>query len=417
LSLTFDFTMAPRFGLEVSPALIAFGELLMLPCAAVQTLVDDEVSANAELERLEPGECPICRGSWRMRCPVCTRTTHGTAPASWTSPQLPAAEPDTETLRQAVRAETGRADAAAVDHLIDSLDQHGVFDRTCAELATEMGAPEAYVIALVEVIRRCGPPGVGATSIAECLLLQLDALGLPDDDLVRAILADHLPGLARGHFTAIAEALGTTRDEVRRALELIRERLRPYPAFDGTARPVPAYVVPDVVIRADPAVAGGFRIDLVEAAITRLRARPGGPGAGAARFFLAQLRDRWETLRRVVEFVAAHQRGFLTGGPSRLRPLTRAEVAVALDLHESTVSRAVAEKYVLMPDGGTTSLSAFFGASGGADEALRGLLAADGGRLSDQRLADRMRDAGYPMARRTVAKHRARLGFTAAALR
>ena len=64
--------MAPRFGLEVSPALVAFSEMLMLPCAAMQSVVEDELSANAALERLDAGECPICRGSWRARCPVCS---------------------------------------------------------------------------------------------------------------------------------------------------------------------------------------------------------------------------------------------------------------------------------------------------------------------------------------------------------
>jgi RNA polymerase sigma-54 factor len=418
LSLTFEFAMAPRLGLEVSPALIAFGEMLMLPYAALQNLVDDELSTNPELERLDPGECPVCRGSWQMRCPVCTAPSCGGGPdRSRPAPEIPAAESDCEVLRLAVHAETDTADAAAVDHLIDSLDRHGLFDRTPAELAAELGSTEARVAALVDVIRRCGPPGVGAMNISECLLLQLDALGPPDDRLVRAVVAGHLPALARGHFAAIADALGTTRAEVQRALEVIRRRLRPYPAFNGTVTTAPAYVVPDVVIGPDATAPGGFRVELVEAATTRLRVRPGAPGTGAARMFLAQLRDRWETLRRVTEYVVVHQSAFLTGGPARLRPLTRCEVATALDLHESTVSRAVADKYVLLPDGATTSLAAFFGASGGADEALRRLLASDGGAQSDQRLADLLRVAGYPMARRTVAKRRARLGFTSAALR
>jgi RNA polymerase sigma-54 factor len=89
---------------------------------------------------------------------------------------------------------------------------------------------------------------------------------------------------------------------------------------------------------------------------------------------------------------------------ARLRSLTRSEVAVALDLHESTVSRAVAEKYVLLPDRTTTPLATFFSACGGAGEALRRPLLSGRGRRSDQQLADLLRDAGCPMARRTVAK-------------
>ena len=409
---TFELSMAPAFGLEVSPALIAFGELLMLPYTALQCAVDDELSTNASLERLEPGECPVCRGSWRMRCPVCGVPTARPGPERGGAvPDVAAAESDTETLRRAVRAETRTADAAAVDHLVDSLDRHGLFDRDLTQLAAELGRTEADTAALLAVLRRCGPPGVGATSVAECLLLQLDALDLPNDALVRAVIQEHLPALARGHFAALADALHTTRAEVQRALELIRTRLRPYPAFNGTDTITPAYVVPDVVIQP-----GSFRVDLVEAATTRLGVRS-GPGQRAARLFLGQLHDRWETLRRISEYVATHQHAFLVAGPAALRPLTRAEVATVLGLHESTVSRAVADKYVLLPDGTTTPLATFFGASGGADEALRRLLASEPGRLSDQRLADLLRAEGFPMARRTVAKHRARLGFTSAALR
>lgn len=409
--------MTPRFGLEVSPALIAFGELLMLPCAALRDLVEDELSANAELERLEPGECPICRGSWTARCPLCgvpvrNRTADGPAPSA----DVPdtGADTDVQALRRLVRAEVPAADGALADYLIDSLDHHGLFDQDPAELAAALGVPADRVTGVVAAIRRCGPPGVGATGVAECLLLQLDALGLADDALARRVIADHLGALGRGHFAAIAETLGTTREAVRAVLELIRRRLRPYPAFDGAGGSRPAYVVPDVVIRPD---GDGFRVELVEAAVNRLRVRPGGPGSGAARLFLAQLRDRWTTLRRITELVADRQHAFLARGAAHLVPLTRAEVAADLDLHESTVSRAVADKYVLMPDGTTAALAAFFSGCGGADEALRRILGAARGPLSDQQLADRLRDAGYPMARRTVAKHRARLGFTSVALR
>ena len=72
MSLTLELAMAPRFGLEVSPALIAFSEMLILPYAAMQSVVEDELGANAALERLDADECPICRSTWRARCPVCS---------------------------------------------------------------------------------------------------------------------------------------------------------------------------------------------------------------------------------------------------------------------------------------------------------------------------------------------------------
>jgi RNA polymerase sigma-54 factor len=420
LSFALEMAMAPKVGLEVSPALVAFGELLTLPCVSMESVVERELSGNPALERLDAGDCPICRGSLRIRCPVCSTPFRGRRDARVVEAgDRAAAEPDGQALLRAVRMETRAADAPIAECLIDSLDEHGRLDRSCAEIAAELGVAETAVTAVLDVIRRCGPPGIGATSVSECLLLQLEELDLDGDRarLARAVIADHLPALARGHFTAIAKTLGVTRAQVRQVLDLIRRRLRPYPAFDGMAAPVSQYVVPDVVIREDD---GAFIVELVEPASTRLAVRPTGGGssdASRARSFVAMLRDRWSTLQRVAEYAVEHQRDFLVEGEAALRPLTRAEVAGALDLHESTVSRAVADKYALLPDGTIVPLSRFFGVSGGLEAELRRLLEAGGGPMSDQRLADRLREAGYPIARRTVAKHRARLGFTAAPMR
>jgi RNA polymerase sigma-54 factor len=434
LSFTLEMAMAPRFGLEVSPALVSFSELLMLPYAAMQSVVEDELCANAALERLDAGDCPICRGTWRARCPVCSVPA-----ASRVDNRFPdvaeraATEPDTHALLHAVRMETSAAEAPIVEYLIDSLDEHGLLDRSCAQLAADLGVAESAIAPVLDVIRRNGPPGIGATSITECLLFQLDALGLKDDQaqLARDVITDHLAELARGHFASIAKALEVSRNQVRQVLDLIRRRLRPYPAFDGNAPAVSYYVVPDVVVRAHEEVAGAFTVELVEPALTRLRVRsdprhrPTDASAAdaavqsvpRAKSFLAQLHDRWSTLRRVAEYAVQQQREFLVAGPAALKPLTRAEVAAALDLHESTVSRAIADKYALLPDGTMAPMSRFFGVSGGVDGALRSLLESADRPMSDQRLADRLREAGYPIARRTVAKHRARLGFAAAPLR
>lgn len=418
MSFALEMTMAPKMGLEVSPALVAFGELLTLPCASMESVVERELSANPALERLDAVECPICRGEWRVRCPVCSpraRAGHGSRLVE--AGDRAAAEPDAHALLRAVRMETRAADAPIAESLIDSLDEHGRLDRSCAQIADDLGVAEPAVASVLDVLRRCGPPGIGARSVSECLLLQLDGLDLDDDRrrLARAVIADHLPALGRGHFTSIAKALGVSRVQVQQVLDLIRRRLRPYPAFDGSASPASHYVVPDVVIRED---AGAFTVELVEPASTRLAVRSRGSGeASRARSFLAMLHDRWSTLQRVVEYTVERQQDFLADGEPALKPLTRAEVADALDLHESTVSRAITDKYALLPDGTIVPLSRFFGASGAVDAELRRLLESADGPMSDQRLADRLREAGFPIARRTVAKHRARLGFTAASLR
>jgi RNA polymerase sigma-54 factor len=425
LSLAFQMVMAPKLALEVSPAQVAFSEMLLLSCAALESLVEAELSTNAALERGDVGECAICRGAWSMRCPVCADP--------WRRRPLrvagdvgdgPAVEPDTHVLLRAVRLETTAAEAPIAECVIDSLDRHGRLDRSCSEIAAELDVPEAAVAHVLDVVRAIGPPGVGATSVSDCLLLQLDALGLDDDRarLARAVIADHLPALARGRFALIARALDVPRTDIEDVLALIRRRLRPYPAFDGNASSRSSYVVPDVVIREHDSIPREFVVELVEPALVRLRirsdARAAGDGALArAKALLAHLHDRWDTLRRVAECTVERQREFLVAGDTALEPLTRAEVAATLGLHESTVSRAVADKFALLPDRTTVPLSRFFGVSGGLDGELRRLLESADGPMSDQRLTDRLREAGYPVARRTVAKHRARLGFAASTLR
>jgi RNA polymerase sigma-54 factor len=431
VSFALELAMAPRVGLEVSPALVAFSEMLTLPCAAMQAVVENELSANAALERLDAENCPICRGTWRTRCSVCSAPTAPTVKQFADVADSAAAERDVHALLRSVRMETGAADAPIVECLIDSLDEHGLLDQTCAQIAAELRVAESAVARVLDVIRRCGPPGIGAIGITQCLLLQLDALDLDDAlrQLARAVITDHLPALARGRFTSIASALGASRAEIKQVLELIRRELRPYPAFDGNTPALSPYVVPDLVVREHDTIAGTFTVELVEPAMTRLGIRrprrlkeTSTPDAAAAsipraKAFLAQLHDRWDTLRRIAEYTIDRQQDFLVDGATALKPLTRSEVAAALDLHESTVSRGVADKYTLLPDRTIVPLARFFGVSGGIDAELRKLLESADAPMSDQRLADGLREAGYPIARRTVAKHRARLGITAAAMR
>jgi RNA polymerase sigma-54 factor len=429
MSFSCEFSLVPRLGMEVSPALVTFSELLLLPYAELQAVVEDQLADNGALERLDAGECPVCRGRWASRCPVC-RTTP-TAGSTWSGPadlaDLRSTEGDTVALRRAVGLEVDAGDAVLAEYLVSSLDHHGMLDGSYADLAARCGVDESSVARVVATIRRVGPPGVGATTIEECLLLQLEALEVDEGlaALARQVIEGHLPALARGHHAAIARALGVGTAEVADVLALIRCRLRPHPAFDGDGGSAPSFVVPDLVVRPHDQIPGEFVVELVEPAVTRLAVRPrterdsSGPGGSAAqaRSFLGLLADRWATLRRVAELAVSRQRRFLLEGASALEPLTRAEAAAELGLHESTVSRTVSGKYVLLPDRSLVPLSRFFAASGGLDGTLRTLVESAPGPVSDHRLAELLADAGYRVARRTVAKHRARLGIAPAALR
>jgi RNA polymerase sigma-54 factor len=128
--------------------------------------------------------------------------------------------------------------------------------------------------------------------------------------------------------------------------------------------------------------------------------------------FLAALHHRWNILRRIGDFLVRYQAGFFEHGPGQLRPLTRAELSVALNVHESTISRAVSDKIIQLPNGRLIPLSMLFDASLAPKETIRQVLARADHVLSDRDLATCLRERGMLLSRRTVAKYRQQLGLS-----
>jgi RNA polymerase sigma-54 factor len=275
--------------------------------------------------------------------------------------------------------------------------------------------------------------------VRECLDAQLERLDAEPQlvALARRLVAGSLGDLAAGRYGVLARRLGVDRERVVAARDLIRTRLRPFPVFDvplrGGHEPPSA---PDIVIEVHPDDPAELRIELTEERRFALRVSPLYDGlrdsAGAldpgdrrraaeqatsARAFVRRLHERWSTIRRVVEYTVGHQRAFVLRGPAALRPLTRSSVAAALGVHESTVSRAVAGRSVLLPCGRLVELKDFFRAALSAQEALRELVARETRPLSDDDLAAALRAGGHRVARRTVAKYRGLLDIPPSAQR
>ena len=434
-----EYQLEARLDLRTSAALVAASEMLELPSPALDAVVQEVLDRNPALERLDAAECAVCRDRWPTRCPVCappgslSRRTAGPGAAGPpgaargpAGPDRPAAQTDADALLALVRMAVPGRDAWIAEYVVGSLDHHGRLDAGPEEMAAALGADESAVRRVVAAVRQNGPPGVGATSAAECLLLQLDGLDLVDSRtraLACRVIAGHLPALARGQLAAIASALEADQDSVAGVLRLIRERLRPYPAFEGGPPTPNARVVPDLVIRERPETPGEFEVELVEPRRLRLgiapgyRDQPGKTRLAEARQLLGQLRERWETLRRVAACTVERQQAFVREGPAGLLPLTRAEVAGALGLSQSTVSRATAGKYAMLPSHRIVPMAAFYSVSGGLAEELRRLVTAEDRPLSDAELAGLLGARGFPVARRTVTKYRIKLGIAAAAQR
>lgn len=200
--------------------------------------------------------------------------------------------------------------------------------------------------------------------------------------------------------------------------------------------------MPDVVICAGRGDLDELQVELLESARLALRVDP-GYGRLAAQFsrngeerplaaddrahvkdlvrraswLIARLDKRFRTIRQVVEYAANRQHAFVLGGPRYLQPLTQADAARDLGIHESTVSRAVAGKYMMMPSRAVVPVQEFFHAALAPQEALRQLIAAEDHPLSDAELVERLGAQGFAIARRTVAKYRDRLGLAAGPVR
>lgn len=320
--------------------------------------------------------------------------------------------------------------------LVDAIDDDGYLrepiDAIAAALRPDLLADADEVQAVLRQVQRLDPPGVGARDLGECLSLQLQALpgGTPGRELAMRVADGRIERLQKAGIPGLAAELGVDAEAMEAAVALLRG-LDPRPGGQVGSVPVEAYVIPDCVVWRERGI---WRVALDRGHLPRLSIHRGYEGMiGAAspadanylrgrlqeaRWLLKNLQARGETLLRVVGCLVRQQAGFLEFGDQALRPLTLREVAAELGVHESTVSRAVGRKFVRTPRG-TLPLRAFFasgidtGTGGEASSTaiqsmIRRLVEAEDPRrpLSDARLADALKAAGVPVARRTVAKYR-----------
>ena len=325
--------------------------------------------------------------------------------------------------------------------LIGNLDENGYLAATPEEVADEAGVETAEAIEMLHILQTMDPPGVGARDLSECLSLQLDRLGQVQSPAKR-IVREHLDLLGRKKFSDIASALGLTQEQVREAGALIAQ-LNPKPgrAFAGEAAQV---LAPDVIIER---VGDEYEVSLVRDSIPHLRISRTyrdllGESGGApevrgylrdkirgGKFLIKSIQQRQQTILAIAREIAARQQPFLEEGVAALVPMTMAQVAEAVGVHETTVSRAIAGKTVATPQG-VFEMKFFFTTgyvtAGGAEvsntsvkDAIAALIRAEDPHkpLSDQQIMDKLKASGLPVARRTVAKYREALGFLPSHLR
>lgn len=391
----------------------------------------------------------------------------------------------TPSLRDHLRVQLGSTaaterDRALVAMLIDAIDDNGYLGVSLEELLDLCG-PDAQIDmeelqTALRLLQSFDPPGVGARNASECMRLQIDALlaALPqrgnDQErreltLAKRIVSEHLPLLATRDFAKLRKLLDVD-DALLRAAHARIRGLNPHPGV-GFASSAPHYVIPDILVRRvggrwvarlNPDVVPRLRVNQAYAAILKTESgknaagnsKPsvheaaGGPAGGKgpeaaatdwstrlqdARWLIRNLRQRFQTIERVAQAIVERQSRFFSYGAIAMRPLVLREIAATLGLHESTISRVTANKYMATPFG-VFELRYFFGShvatdAGGeaSSTAIRALIkqlieAEDAtSPLSDSKLAELLGAQGMVVARRTVAKYRELLQIPAAALR
>lgn len=431
--------------------------------AELETRLHHELAYNPALEMLDGRHCPECgRKLTRHPCPACAAARADEPLVYFTTPehalyrpappddQRDAFEPTTAdtlesyVLRQIAPALATPAERQLAMYVLGQLDEDGLLTEAPAETAWFNRVPLALVENVLALIQHADPPGLGAASPTEALLLQLDSLrdNHPASTLeaARTALTHHADLLAHREWGALGRALGWSRAQAESLASFIQRNLNPYPAraFWGREAVRPAengWRAPDAAIALTETEAGNPQL-LVEIftpwggyvrvnpnmqkileADPAVRHTPWAQQVEQASLLARCLQQRNATLRRLLHLLATHQREFILRGDRHMKPLTRAQVAQHLGVHESTISRGVAGKTLALPSGRVVALAHFFDRSLSVRDRVKDIVAAETTPLTDDDIVAHLAAAGVTIARRTVSKYRAMLGILPAHLR
>jgi len=297
-----------------------------------------------------------------------------------------------------------------------------------------LNTSEDKVNQIREKIKRFDPVGVGSLSVQEALLTQMDYFEI-ENEITRKIVSQYLPFLEKSDFTQVSKELGISLEEVKPHIEAIKE-LDPTPGRKYGQEKT-TYVVPDIIVSKE---GDEFKINLNDEGLPRLRvnafykkilSKAAKENPEAYRFlkekmkkafwFLRSLDQRDQTIYKVAKYIMDKQRDFIEKGIEYIKPLTLIELAQEIGVHESTVGRVVANKYIMTPRG-VFSLKYFFhkSLSGDFGEEISSLRVKDrikkliesedrNSPLSDIEIGDILARENFRIARRTVAKYRKQL--------
>jgi RNA polymerase sigma-54 factor len=443
--------------------------LLYMTSTELLQTIDVELSKNPALELINERRCPMCGRKLPPQgpCPICSqpKTLDPDETIVFVSPrddfysynghsskfsddllEEPFASNDLDLptyVLQQVAPELDSDERELAAMILTNLDVNGFLAIEVREICRFHHVPPSKVDAVLDKIQRCDPLGVSARNVKEALLAQVDFLSKssPVPEFVRRAISEEFDLLSKRQFSEVAKKLNTTVQQIKQVSSFISENLNPYPArtnwgnFRQPNENTPeVYHQPDVLIYYlnnkpnNPLV-----IEIITPSRGTLRLNPLFKNAlkqqssekkeewkkdlDKASLLIKCIQQRNNTMRQLMERMVAIQKSFIIHGETHLAPLTRAQIAEELDVHESTISRAVANKTVQLPNKKIIPMSTFFDRSLAVRAIMRNIIENERHALNDTEIRKSLERQGINIARRTVAKYRAMEGILPAHLR
>jgi RNA polymerase sigma-54 factor len=457
---------------QVTAHLAQTMSLLQMPATEIRQKIRTELANNPALEIIEDSRCPSCGRTQATPgpCPVCSQPfdtqidepivfisspedfpaqfsknggLKSTSDVSYDS--LAAVEENLPTyvLRQ-IAPDIDEDEKLIAAHILNNLDEDGLLTIPLEEISQYYHVPLSRVTRVADIIKRAEPTGVGASSPQEALLIQLSLLR---EDTNVPYLAEEairigLKDLSKHSYRNLARELNTSQEHAQEIAEFIRANLNPYPgrAFWGDHRQpaenqTRAYHQPDIILKdIDNSPYHRIMVEIISPYRGTLRINPlfrqaqkqapeekseaWAKDIEHASLLIKCLQQRNHTMEQLMTELVKEQRDYiLSGDPASIQPQTQAEMSELIGVHESTISRAVSDKSVQLPNRKIIPLKQFFDRSLPVRTTLLRLVENEKTPLTDTELKEELSLAGYNIARRTVAKYRAMEGILSSRLR
>jgi RNA polymerase sigma-54 factor len=428
--------------------------------------IEKELAANPALELNDEVRCPTCNRIIPKTgfCTFCTKPKSMSADETvvFISPrtdfithseQFDDDKPDEQMavmmedlpvviLRQ-IATELAKEDRPIAAYLLNQLDEDGLLNINFEELASYFHVNIERIKKIQNLIQHADPLGVGSSSSQEALLIQIDFLSghrkIPAG--VREIIQHGFSLLEHANYREITRTLKFSKEVVKTAVIFIKDNLNPFPARAnwGTERQPDSfekknYLHPDILVNhLNNDINNPLMVEIIMPIRGTLQLNPVYKESikqaengvreemkedlEKASLFIKCLQQRNNTMQRLLERIISIQKDFLSRGEQHMKPLTRAQIAKELQVHESTISRAVANKSLKLPSGEVVPLSRFFERNLNIRAVIHEIIDQESKPLSDTQIREVLKHKGINIARRTVAKYRSMDGYLPAHLR